>query len=93
MNTIKVEFEIPEVLAAYIDLKDPEYQRKVRELMLYELIKEEKISFGKAAEILETDRISLITSLGKQGIAYFDCDIKEVIADAENAKGVMEGNQ
>jgi len=93
MNTIKIELDIPEALASYVDVKDPEYQRKVRELMLYELIKEDKISFGKAAEILEIDRLSLITNLGKMGIPYFDYDIEDVVADADNAGKVMEGSQ
>lgn len=92
MNTIKIEFEVPEALAVYVDVKDLDYQRKVRELMLYELIKEGKISFGKAAEILETDRLSLITNLGKMGIPYFAYDVDEVIEDADNARKVMEGN-
>ncbi len=91
MNTIKIEFEVPEALTGYVDINDPEYQKKVRELMLYELIKEGKISFGKAAEILETDKLSLITSLGKLDIPYFDYDIEEVKRDADNASKVMEG--
>lgn len=93
MNTIKIELEVPEALIGYVNIKDLAYQRKVRELMLYELINEGKISFGKAAEILETDRLSLITSLGKLGIPYLDYDVKEVIADADNASKATEGNQ
>lgn len=93
MSTIKVEFEIPEALAGYVDLKDPEYQKKVKELMLYELIKEGKISFGKAAEILETDKLSLIIDLGKLGLPYFDSEINEVVEDADNLDKVMKGHQ
>jgi predicted HTH domain antitoxin len=93
MNTIKIEFEVPEALTSYINIKDPEYHRNVRELMIYQLIKDGKISFGKAAEILESDRITLITSLGKLGIPYFDYNIEEVVEDADNAGKVMEGNR
>ncbi len=93
MNTIKIELDVPEALTAYVNVKDPEYQKKVRELMLYELIKEGQISFGKAAEILGTDRFSLITRLGKLGIPYLDYDIEEVVTDADNARKVMEENQ
>ncbi|MDQ2086072.1 UPF0175 family protein [Herbivorax sp. ANBcel31] len=92
MNTIKIELEVPEALAGYVDIKNPEYQRKVKELMLYELIKEGKISFGKAAEILEIDKMSLITSLGSLGISYFENDIEEVVEDANNARKVMGEN-
>lgn len=93
MNTIKIELDVPEALASYVDVKDPEYQRKVRGLILYELIKEGKISFGKAAEILETDWFSLITNLGKLGIPYFVHDIEDVVADADNAGMVTKGSR
>ncbi len=89
MNTIKIEFEIPEVLSSYVNIKDPEYHKNIKELMLYQLIKEEKISLGKAAEILEVDRITLITDLGKMGISYFDYEINEVIEDVENIRNAM----
>jgi len=91
MNTIKIEFDIPESLATYVDITNPQYQTNLRQLMIYQLINEGKISFGKAAEILETDSISLITGLGKMGIAFFDYDLKEVLEDADNFKNIAGG--
>ncbi|HBN82951.1 MAG TPA: hypothetical protein DDZ89_03835 [Clostridiales bacterium] len=93
MKTIKIEIEIPEAFARYIDVQDPNYQRRVQELLCYGLIQENKISFGKAAEILGIDKLSLITNLGKLGIPYFDYDIDEVKRDALNASRVMEENR
>jgi hypothetical protein len=61
------------------------YQRKLQELMLYQLINENIISFGKAAEIIGKDKISLIIDSGEMGTPYYDCDIDEVVEDAKCA--------
>lgn len=84
MNTIRIEMDVPELLTSYININDPAYQKKIQELMLYDLIKENKISVGKAAEILELNKLSLITDLGKLGISYFDNDIEEIKEDIMN---------
>ena len=63
----------------YIDDNDPNYLNKIRTLMMYQLVKEDKVSFGKAAEMLGEDKVSFITDLGKMGLAYFDNDINEVL--------------
>jgi hypothetical protein len=44
------------------------------------------LSYGKAAEILDMDKTSFITDLGKIGIPYFDGEINEVVEDARNIK-------
>lgn len=84
MNTRKMEIEVPEALLSYIDCSDKEYHKKIKELMVYQLVKEGKISFGKAAEILEMDKVSYIMDLGKIGIPYYDCDIDEVHEDSQS---------
>jgi predicted HTH domain antitoxin len=92
MNTIKIEMNVPESLTAYININDLAYQKKIQELMIYDLIKEDKISFGKAAEILEINKLSLITDLGNLGIPYFDCNIEDIKEDIENLKQLKKGS-
>ena len=83
MNSIKIEIEMPEEVLKYIDYNDKEYYRKAKELLLYQLIKENKISFGKAAELIGVPKIEYIQDLGKMGIPYFDGDIDEIIKDIQ----------
>ena len=90
MESVKIEIEIPKSILKYADYKDKVNQIKLHELMLYQLINENKISFGKAAEILDMDKITFITDLGEMGIPYFDCSIEEVLEDAKNAGMFME---
>ncbi len=53
--------------------------------MLYELVKKEKISVGKAAEAMGMRKIDFITDLGKMDIAYFDFSVEKLMEDAKNA--------
>ena len=66
MQPIKIEIELPEEIARYVDHKDTDYHRKAREILLYQLVKDGKISFGKAAEILGMRKIDFITQLGRR---------------------------
>lgn len=85
MESVKIEIEIPKTVLDYIDYNSKDNQNKLRKLIMYQLIKEDKISFGRAAEILGINKITLITNFDKLGIPYFDASIDEIMEDAENA--------
>ena len=53
--------------------------------MLYELVKSEKISIGKAAEAMGMRKIDFIKDLGKMDIPYFDFNMEELMEDVQNA--------
>ncbi|MDR3314424.1 MAG: UPF0175 family protein [Oscillospiraceae bacterium] len=90
---MRVTFDIPESVASYVDLTDHMYQRKVQELILYDLIFQGRLSFGKAAELLKIGKLQLITDLGRLGLPYFDQSMEEVLEDAVVARRVAEGQQ
>jgi predicted HTH domain antitoxin len=90
MDSVRIEIEVPKSLLNYIDYNDKNNLNKLSKLMLYQLIKEGKISFGKAAEILGMNKITFITDLGKMGMPYFDSSIDEVMEDAKNVGIFME---
>ena len=85
MNTIKIELEVPKLLAEYIDISSKDYKKKINQIILYGLVKSGKISMGKAAEAIGIRKIDFITDLGKMDIPYFDAGIEELMEDAENA--------
>lgn len=85
MDALKIEIEIPQMLAEYIDVNDEDYKKKIKQIMLYELVKGEKISLGRAAEAMEMRKIDFIKDLSRMDIAYFDQTVDEVIEDAKIA--------
>ena len=85
MDLVKIELEVPQVLAEYADVNSESYKKKINQIMLYELVKNEKISIGKAAEAMGMRKIDFITDLGKMDIPYFDFSIEEIMEDVKNA--------
>lgn len=85
MDTVKIELEVPRVLVEYVDINSESYRKKINQIMLYELLKNEEISIGKAAEAMGMRKIDFITDLGKIDIPYFDCNIEEIIEDVKSA--------
>ena len=81
MKSIKIEIEMPEEILKFIDYKNESYYRKAKEILMYQLIKENKISYGKAAELMGMSKIEYIEDLSEMGIPYFDMDISEVSQD------------
>ncbi|MDP4147449.1 MAG: UPF0175 family protein [Bacillota bacterium] len=72
---------MPSEILNYVSVNDSNYSDRVRELMIYVLVKEGKISFGKGAQMLGITKIDFITDLGKLGIPYFNESITEVESD------------
>lgn len=64
MNTIRMELEMPSEILNYVSASDSDYSARVRELMIYALIQEYKISFGKGAQMLGMTKVNFITDLG-----------------------------
>lgn len=85
MDTVKIELEVPRILIEHVDINNDSYKKKINQIMLYELVKNEEISIGKAAEAMGMRKIDFITDLGKMGIPYFDISIEELVEDAKNA--------
>lgn len=85
MDLVRIELEVPQVLAEYADVNSQSYKKKINQIMLYELVKNEKISIGKAAEAIGMRKIDFITDLGKMDIPYFDFSMEELMEDVQNA--------
>lgn len=81
---------MPGEVARYLDYKDTDYHRKVREILFYQLIRENMISFGKAVEILGMRKIDFITQLGMMGIPYFDGNFDDTFSNIDNLSRFQE---
>ncbi|WP_039764951.1 UPF0175 family protein [Caldicellulosiruptor sp. F32] len=93
METSKFEFELPKEIINYLPSDNEEFLKKIKELIVYTLVKEERISFGMAAEILGMNKIDYLADLGALGISYFDQTIEEVIEDKKNLDKLLEDHK
>jgi len=85
MEHVRIELEVPQVLAEYVDINSEDYKKKINQIMLYELVKNAKISIGKAAEAMGMRKFDFITDLGKMDIPYFDFSMENLMEDVKNA--------
>ena len=89
MQTHKVEIEIPTAIARYFQMDDEKIKLRISILLFADIVRQGLISFGKAAELADIDKVTFITEMGNMGIPYFDGDISEVLNDAETVGQTM----
>lgn len=85
-----VQINIPEELEPFVSSEN-EREILVRNAMImFPFIRNETISYGRAAEILKVRKIDLITLYGSLGIPYFDQSKEELEEDLKNMKIALE---
>ena len=81
-----VQINIPDALIPFAVLDD-ERDRLVRNAMIiFPFIKNESISYGRAAEILGLSKIELINLYSSLGLPYFNQSESELVEDLQNIK-------
>lgn len=65
-----VQITLPEEIAALLETEDP--SAKAKEALVMDLLREHKISQGKAAELLDLTRYELFDLMAKHNVAAFD---------------------
>jgi predicted HTH domain antitoxin len=80
MNTVSVSISLPRDLLGALDVPNGRVERRLRELIAFELVREGRISTGKGAEMLGISKWSFIQLLAQHGIDYFT-ETPEELAD------------
>ena len=86
MTTEWVKVEIPQGMKAYMESGDPETALVRNAMILYPYILREKISHGKAANILGIRKSELIDLYAGLGFYYLD----QTMDDLENDLSTLE---
>ncbi len=76
---LSVELELPDELAAV--LNDEEMEALAKEALVMELLREHRVSQGKAAEILGIGRHDLFTLMTKYHVPVIDLTPEELNAE------------
>lgn len=78
---VKVDLELPDELFA--QLREDEIEAKVKEALLMELLREHRLSQGKAAELLGLDRHELFDLMVKYQIPVIDLTSEELKSELQ----------
>ncbi len=80
---VKLDFELPDEL--FTQLREEEIETKVKESLVMELLREHRLSQGKAAELLGLDRDKLFDLMAKYQIPVIDLTPEELKSELQKS--------
>ena len=89
MERIKAELELSRDLLGVLHVTEKELGPKLKLLIALELFREEKISSGKAAEVVGLSKSESIDELDRHGIPYFSETPEELAAQVEAMRRLL----
>lgn len=78
MSPLSINLELPRELLTALDVSEGELNTRVLELIVLELIREERISKAKGAELLGLSLVEFLPRLNQHGIPYFSITSDEL---------------
>lgn len=86
METLKVELDLPRDLLGALNVSKSELGPRLKTLIALELFREERISSGKAAELMGISKTEFIGLLDRHGISYFTERPEEIASQLESMR-------
>lgn len=82
----QIAISYPTSLALSLKMDNHEFEKEMKTLSLVKLYELGKISSGKAARLLNMDRVTFLNLLGNYHVSYFPSETKEdLLSDLGNA--------
>ncbi len=92
MNTLSIHMEFPRDILGVLEISENQAGKKLREVIVLELVRDEKISTGKGAGILNISKFEFINILSRNGIPYFTESPEELDKQVSVAEGKIKRN-
>lgn len=90
MTQLIVSLQLPRDLLGALDIPESQLAPQILELVALELFRQERISTGKAAELLGISKWEFIQLLAQQKIPYFTESGDELTAEVAAAERVLD---
>jgi len=88
MSTLKIELELPEEIVEYLGTQ--ELDKSIKELIILNLLREHKISQGKAKEILGISKSELIELMMLHSIPAIDLSSEELKKELKRSEEILQ---
>ncbi len=89
MSTITLSLKLPQELIPILEANEAELEGRILELIVLELVRQQRISTGKAAELLGISKWEFVQLLGQNKIPYFTESSKELVAQVETVQRIL----
>jgi predicted HTH domain antitoxin len=89
MSTLKIELELPEEILEYLGTQ--KIDKSIKELIVLNLLREHKISQGRASELLGINRWKLIELMKSHSIPVVDLSNEELKEEIRIAGEIFGG--
>ena len=90
MKTLSVNIEFPSDILGALDVHKSHLSVKLRELIVLELLREGKVSTGKAGELLGISKKDIVPFLAKHDVPYFTESPEELNAQVETITDILD---
>jgi len=92
MEPLKVQLELPRDLLGALNVPEAELEPQLRQLIALELFRQNRISSGKAAELLGISKTAFIQLLARHSIPYFTETPEELDAQVTAVKRKLDAS-
>lgn len=92
MPMAEIMLKVPKVLVSYIQPENTHDELVRNAMLVYPLIKNNRISHGRAAELLGIKKMELIELYGDMGIPYIDLSIDEIKEEVANYEEIFRAS-
>jgi len=89
MTDLTVNLSLPRDLLAALNIPESQLPHHILELFALELFRQQRISAGKAAELLNVSKLNFIELLAQNQIPYFTETPEELTAEVEAVEHLM----
>ena len=93
MTTLTVGVELPRDVLGAMDVSEPGLPQRVKQLLALELLREGRISSGKAAELAGMAKYAFVRLLGEHRMPYFTETAEELDAQVRSTRTVLDARK
>ena len=90
MTDLTISLNLPRDLLGALNIPESQLPQQILEILALDLFRQQRISAGKAAELLGTSKIGFIELLARHKISYFNETPDELTAEVEVVERLME---
>jgi predicted HTH domain antitoxin len=90
MTDLTISLNLPRDLLGALNIPESQLPQQILEILALDLFRQQRISAGKAAELLGISKISFIELLARHKICYFNETPDELTAEVEVVERLME---